>query len=243
LSPGSPAQLVTIDRIRFAEKAWPRRFLHEERVEEFTALFLEQGHTALPPEELVDDRQGGLLIADGVHRYQAALHAGMTELLATVHTVEPGVDPIAFAFRRGLERSAISSKPLTRAEKRAAIRRLLREQPQSSDRGLAQLIAVDHKTVGRIRKELEVPNLLGDGEGTFTPGPSPESQAKRLFKAFEKTYEARGLGVSDFFTGDRTGERLAGVLLDVYGDRAFERAQTFSSWLARAIESLEWDDR
>jgi hypothetical protein len=129
-------------------------------------------------------------------------------------------DPVAFAYRRALECSAISSKPLTRAEKRAAIRRLLREQPQTSDREIGRVVGVDHKTVGRLRRQLQVPNLLGDGDsGERVRWPSPESQAKKLFKAFEKTYEARGLGVADFFTGDRTGERLAGVLTDVYGEQ------------------------
>jgi hypothetical protein len=240
VSPVSPARLVKVESIRFVTEAWPRRYLDDERVDEFTALFREQGHTALPPPELVEDGSGGFLIADGVHRWQAALNGGVTEILASVHSPEPGVDPVAFAYRRGLECSAISSKPLTRAEKRTAIRRLLREQPEWSDRELGRLVGVDHKTVGRVRKQLEVPNLLGDGEpGAFRPGPSPETLAKKLFQAFEKIYEARGLGVLDFFTGDRTGERLAGVLTDVYGDRALERAQTFSGWLGQAVDALD----
>jgi hypothetical protein len=85
-----------------------------------------------------------------------------------------------------------------------------------------------------------VPDLLGDGHATgFKPGPSPESQAKKLFRAFEKTYEARGLGIADFFTGDHTGERLAGVLKDAYGERALERAQVFAEWTYRAALALE----
>jgi ParB-like chromosome segregation protein Spo0J len=87
LSPASPAQLVKLDLIRFTPHAWPRRYLDEERVEDFAALYREQGVTALPPLELVDDQHGRLLIVDGVHRWQAARKAGLEEVLATVHVL------------------------------------------------------------------------------------------------------------------------------------------------------------
>jgi len=243
VSPGSPAQLVKLKLIRFSREAWPRRYLDEERVEDFAALYREQGPNALPALELVDDGHGGLLFGDGVHRCEGGREAGLSELPASVLVPDPGVDPVSFAYRHALMRSTVSSKPLNRAEKRAAIRRLLREQPNSSDRETARLVGVDHKTVGRLRQELEVPNLLGDGTvATVRLGPSPEAVAKRLFRAFEKSYEARGLGVADFFTGDRTGKRLAGVLETVYGERALERARTFSEWLDGAVEVLEAEE-
>jgi ParB-like chromosome segregation protein Spo0J len=87
VSPVSPAQLVKLELIRFVPEAWPRRYLDEERVEDFAALYREQGPTALPPLELVDHRHGRLLIADGVHRWQAARKAGLGEVLATVHVL------------------------------------------------------------------------------------------------------------------------------------------------------------
>jgi ParB-like chromosome segregation protein Spo0J len=82
--PGSTGQ-ARRDSLR--AKAWPRRYIDEERVEDFAALYREQGHTALPPLELVNDGHGRLLIADGVHRWQAARKAGLTEVLATVHVL------------------------------------------------------------------------------------------------------------------------------------------------------------
>jgi hypothetical protein len=209
MSPVTPVQAIEVSKIRFVQEAWPRRYRDEERVGDFAALYLQEGATGLPPLELVDEGNGRFLIADGVHRCEAARQAGLTHVLATLHIPASGADPAAVAYRRALECSAISSKPLTRAEKRAAIRRLLREQPEWSDRELARLVGVDHKTVGRVRKQLEVPTLLGDGEPpAFRAGPSPESLAKKLFQAFERTYEARGLGVLDFFTGDRTLEGI-----------------------------------
>src|SRR5437867_1669606 len=125
------------------------------------------------------------------------------------------MNPVQIAYENALKRAAFSSKPLTRSEKQAAIRRLITDRPNASDREIARMVGVDHKTVGRIRM----------GETTQQTAswpriPSPEAVAKRLFRAFEKTYEARGLGIADWFTGDRTGERLAGVLGDVYGEQA-----------------------
>jgi ParB-like chromosome segregation protein Spo0J len=243
VSPVTPAQLVDLDKIRFEQQAWPRRFLDVERVEDFAVLFEEQGVTALPPLELVDDGAGRFLIADGVHRREAARQAGLTEVLAGVHAPEPALDPITVAYLRALACSAISSKPLTRAERWAAIRKLIRAQPNSSDREIARLVACDHKTVARQRQRLRIPDLLGDGAATAIElGPSPEAVAKQLFKAFEKAYEARGLGVLDLFAGDRTGQRLAGVLTDVYGDQALARARTFSGWLDQAVDSLEAEE-
>jgi hypothetical protein len=88
--------------------------------------------------------------------------------------------------------------------------------------------------VGRIRRE----GLPAEGEA-WPRSLSPETVAKRLFRGFEKAYEGRGLGIADFFSGDRTGERLAAVLEDVYGERALERAQRFQAWIEQAIEVLE----
>jgi hypothetical protein len=230
---------IPLANTRFNARAWPREYLDAARVEEFAALYAVDGVAALPPIELIADGEGRFLIADGMHRREAARKAGLRELPAVV-LPSTGLDPIAATYLHGLQRSAVSSLPLTRREKRAAIRRLLREQPEASDREIGRPVGVDHKTVGGVRRRLQAPTLLGDGEpGEYVPGPSPESQAKKLFKAFEKAYEARGLGIADFFTGDRTGERLARVLRDVYGERALERAQTFAGWLDNAVAAFE----
>jgi hypothetical protein len=228
------ATQVALSTIRFVSSAWPREQLDSERVEDFEALYRAEGAGALPPLELIGDGSGGFILADGVHRSEAARAAGLQTLPAFVLTLDPTDDPVGFAYLRALECSAISAKPLSRAEKQAAIRRLIVDQPAASDREIARLVGVDHKTVGRIRRG----GLPVDGEA-WPKTQSPESVAKRLFKGFEKAYEARGLGIADFFSGDRTGERLAAVLEDIYGERALERAQRFQAWIEQAIEVLE----
>jgi hypothetical protein len=233
---GSPLASIPLGQIRFSADAWPRAFLDSERVDDFTALYLEQGPAALPAPELVPDGSGGYLIGDGVHRIEAAGDAGLQAIPSRLLAVPVGVSPVEFAYLHALGRSAISSKPLSRAEKQEAIRRLLQLRPEDSDRAIALLVGVDHKTVGRIRRGDSPTTRRSDD---WAPGPTPEAVAKRLFSAFEKAYEARGLGIADFFAGDRTGERLARVLVDVYGDKALKKAEQFCEWLDRAVQALE----
>jgi hypothetical protein len=229
------APRVPLSGIRFFRDAWPREYLDPERVEDFAALYREHGPDALPAIDLLDDGRGGFLILDGVHRIEAAKAAGLEALPARVFQPPAGVDLVKFTYYEALRVSAFSAKPLTRAEKQKAIRKILAELPNASDREIARLVGVDHKTVGRLRRGAQ-PAVHGPG---WTPGPSPAAVAKRLFQGFEKAYQARGLGISDFFTGDRTGERLAGVLRDVYGDRAAEKARLFRQWLDDAVRALK----
>jgi hypothetical protein len=232
---GQNVRRVKLAAIRFNKSAWPRECLDDERVEDFTELYREQGVEALPALELVPDGGAGYLIGDGVHRWMAAREAGLDEVSAVLVVPPNDIDPAAFAYLHALYCSAISSKPLTRSEKQAAIRCLMTNWPEMSDREVARRVGVDHKTVGRVRRG----DSPAERDSGYSPGPSPENIAKRLFKAFEKAYEARGLGIADFFAGDRTGERLAVVFDDVYGERALERAQMFRSWIEQAISALE----
>ena len=40
---------VPLQRIRFVARAWPRRYSDPERIEDFAALYREEGFAALPP--------------------------------------------------------------------------------------------------------------------------------------------------------------------------------------------------
>lgn len=235
----SPATVeIPLAQIRFLEDAWPRLYIDEERVEDFAALYKEQGPDALPPLELVPYGPSRYLLGDGVHRHTAAGRVGLTSLPACLVPPAADLDPVEFTYRYALERSAISALPLTRAEKQRAVRRLLEANPQASDREIGRLVGVDHKTVGRVRRGISPRAGMPD----LPLGPAPEAVAKKLFRAFEKAYEARGLGIADFFAGDRTGERLAGVLVDVYGEQALEKTRQFRGWLEQAAAALENDD-
>ena len=149
---------VPLQRIRFVARAWPRRYSDPERIEDFAALYREEGFAALPPPELIADGHGRWLIGDGVHRIEAARKLKLEAIPARLVGTAPDVDPVELAFLYALGRSAASAKPLTRAEKQAAVRRLLAALPAASDRG--------DRPAGRGR-----PQDGRGGSGGVTPQP------------------------------------------------------------------------
>ncbi|MGH2965988.1 MAG: hypothetical protein ACRDMH_11485 [Solirubrobacterales bacterium] len=235
-SPAGPMPYVGLDQIRCEPSAWPRSRLDRERVGEFVGLYGAEGLGALPPLELVDDGEGGYVLADGWHRRAALQEFEVDQVPALIVPRDQAEDPIDAAYRHALVRSAVASKPLTRAEKRAAIQRLLAERPEDSDRAIARLVGVDHKTVGRVREWGNSPPEGGSGPA-YVP---PEQAAKRLLRGFEKARQARGLGFADWLRGgDRAGQRFAGVLEELYGEEAADRARLFIGWLDEAATYLD----
>jgi hypothetical protein len=91
------------------------------------------------------------ILADGFHRVQAASAAGLTELEADVRQ---GVLRDAIFYSLGANRR--HGVHLTRADKRIAIERLLRDEEWStwSDRKIAETVGVNHETVRAQRKRL-----------------------------------------------------------------------------------------
>jgi hypothetical protein len=240
LAAGCPVGLLDLTDIRFDRSAWPRVDVDRERVEEFYALFEAEGETALPPVEVISDPNGGFVLADGWHRLTALNALGVGRVRAVVVPSANGSDAVMAAFERALVRSAISAKPLSRAEKQAAVIRLIEIRPTASDREIGRLAGVDHKTVGRLRARGIAPPPEQQRPRT---APSPELAARKLLEAFERIREARGLGLVDWCRGgDRTGHRVADALVDAYGEDAVARAQLCIGWLEQAVEVLQHDD-
>jgi hypothetical protein len=76
----------------------------------------------------------------------------------------------------------------TRAEKRAAIERMLRAGPARSDRAIASVVGVDHKTIAAVRKDMlggetetplsgQIPHNGGSGETHSAEIPQPGKSA------------------------------------------------------------------
>lgn len=239
MSPGQLSRIRFTD-LRWLEEAWPREALDEERVGEFRALYEAEGPEALPPIEVVHASQlGGYLVTDGWHRSAALGDLDCDEAIAMVLATPAGQLPKSFAYQRGLECSAKASKPLTRHEKQVAIDRLVQELPTQSDRGIARIVGVDHKTVARIRERGISPLA---SERSHRP-PDPATRARRLLQAFERAYETRGLGVADFFLGERSGERFASIFVETYGEDAMSWALRMREWLDAAIEALPGEEQ
>jgi hypothetical protein len=234
-------EMISLDLIRLDEAVWPRSSFDHGRIEEFTALYAAEGLEALPPAVVVADGAGRYLLCDGHHRV-AALYALDAQAAATrTEGLPPGLTPEQFAFEYAVASAARTAKPLTRGERNCAVDRLLDERPDLSDRRIADVCGVSHQTVGRRRTaRSNGPSLVdrADTEGAFRRTSEREA-AERLLKALEKMWEARGLGVGDFFAGrDRTGERLAEVLHDSFGEAAVKRAGRYQTWISDAIAAL-----
>jgi len=234
-SDGSGAR-VPLASLGFDPRAWPRQRVDRERVAQFASLYQEGGIDALPPIEAVDDGSGPLL-SDGVTRVHAALAADLSELRAEIVPVPEGEDPVTFAYLRAVRAATGGHKELTRAERAAGIRRLT-QQTDLTDAVIADLFGVSRTTVWRHRSGSANETRAEDAGEQYYAKTAASDIAKRLFRGIEKVYEARGLGLWDALTGDHTGERLARVLGDAYGDEALERALRFRAWFDVAIEAL-----
>jgi hypothetical protein len=222
--------------------AWPRRGLDEERAAEFMNLYAEEGVDALPPIQVVAASDRQFLIADGWHRATAQLRLGVDPIRAVVIDPPPGRAPEDVAYERALHTAARASKPLSRAEKRTAIARLIEERSQASDREIARLVGVDHKTVGAIRRQLgsspEAPGAEDGGPGEhYLVRLAAGEIARRLVRDTQRLWDARGLG--EMMLGDRIGAHLANALVDEHDEGARDWALRIQAWATAAIAQLD----
>lgn len=225
-----------------ARRGWPRARLDEERADLFAELYGEPegGPNALPPIELVPAGNGAYLIADGWHRVHGAVRAGVTELPACVLAVQPGQDPLTFAYDRALETSATSDKPLTNGEKRAAVERLIDERPQWSSREIAALTGTSHTFVNKLRRGLETDSTARHSGTTHGRTASAGEMAKRLVSGLASMWERKGLFEGSGKRADaKMGHRLAVALRERHGDDAPAWARRFAEWSANALDELE----
>ena len=90
-------------------------------------------------------------LGDGFHRVEAARKIGREPIEAEVLDGD-----VRQAILHGIGSNASHGLRRTQADKRRAVERLLRDEEWSkwSDRQIAKVVKVDHKTVGKIRREL-----------------------------------------------------------------------------------------
>ncbi len=127
-------------------------------------------HPVFGPEDVAE-----VYLLDGGNRLDACEMAGIDVLDAFINPMvlsydyyyapdhpDPAfgerIDPYEFVISANIHR-----RHLTRAQKQELIEKLLREKPERSDRQTAELAKVDHKTIGKIRADLqatgEIPQL------------------------------------------------------------------------------------
>jgi ParB-like chromosome segregation protein Spo0J len=106
-------------------------------------LRLAEAEGPLPP-VLVERR--GLRVIDGIHRVMAAMLTGRDSI-----EVEYFDGAEADAFLRAVESNTRHGLPLSRADRHAAVERILGSHPHLSDRAIAQVAGLGARTVADIR--------------------------------------------------------------------------------------------
>jgi len=123
------------------------------------------------------DEDGNVL--DGHHRLAICKKHGIEDYPKIVRTGWTEEQKRTHSRRMNLAR-----RQLTREQKRSLIEAELRETPSSSNRKIARLLGVDHKTVASLRTKLaaggEIPHVStvsgGDGKTYGLPSSSGERQ-------------------------------------------------------------------
>jgi ParB-like nuclease domain len=136
----------------------------------------------------------GEKILDGRNRYRACIAAGYKPYGHDFRKL-PAVDPVAYVISANIHR-----RHLTAEQKRDLITKLLKADPEKSDREIGRLTKTDNKTVASVRAEQErreeIPHVSTrtDTKGRKQPAKKKTSAAKkaeRNRKAREKRAEGR----------------------------------------------------
>jgi ParB-like chromosome segregation protein Spo0J len=232
------SETVTVPWISlvFDREVWPRDQSDLDRVEMFKGLIEAGEH--VPPPEVVDVGGGRWLIADGVHRLAAHQGLGHDDVEVIVVARRPDETPHQAAYRRALETATRSALPLTTAERRRAVERLLDERPDLSHRAIAKLVGVAHQTVDRWAVE----RGRADAEDASTEA-VPERRvtvddvARRLVRYTDQLNDARGF--LDLVADGRMGKHLAKAFTAKFGDNAPAQAKRCAEWFAAAARRLD----
>jgi ParB-like chromosome segregation protein Spo0J len=232
-------QRIALALIRLEASVWPRKGFDHDRVDDFAELYKAQELEVLPPVVIIHDGAGQYLVCDGHHRIAALHKLGADAALTVTEALPSDQSPEQYAFEYAVQTAAHAAKPLTRAERNAAVERFLDEPTEWSDRRIADICGVSHQTVGR-RREGRSNGPAGSG-GRTNSGASRHlgdlEAAEHLIRALEKVRWV--LGLSDLFGGrNLAGERLARVLANVHGESALERAREYQHWITEAIAKL-----
>jgi hypothetical protein len=236
-------------RVRLADvyrdtAEWPRSRLVTDRVEQFVDLYGDGWVDALPPLEVVRAADGRLWLADGWHRWEA-LHEleafGIDfESEVPVVVIDPaGRIPGDVCFERGIATCLTASLPLTQAEKRCAVERLIGRNPSLSNRQIAKQVGVSPTTVGTVRRNMS--NLDIQSAAVALPVMRSESEvdkvAVRLSSYLLQLHDARDL--FDMLSPTRMGHHLAVTFDRRLGDGALSFARRAETWLHATVVQLE----
>jgi hypothetical protein len=113
------------------------------------------------------------MILDGRNRYRACLKAGVAP--APINGDKWIDDPAAYVVSANIHR-----RHLTQEHKRKLVAKLVKAQPEKSDRQIAKDAKVHHETVGAVRRDLEATG--GIRQLKKTVGADGKSRKRRVVK-------------------------------------------------------------
>lgn len=237
-----PAIDVPLEAIELDWNDYPREALDEARILEFRELLQDpESVGSLPPVELVPHpiQPGRYSAPDGWHRIHAYLDEGRLTIPAVI--LPPGTD----VFLHAVQRAAITAKPLTRAEKRAAVTRLLEAYPDWSNHRVAEAAGVSRPFVAKLRAGGNVaPEQDETGEDDAAAdvswtqrGPDP---AQRALRQLVSAY-AGGHGRTKFGFGKAVSPKTVRRYLERLDDDAYEGAVTaLRAWAEVLADEAAW---
>jgi hypothetical protein len=199
---------------------YPRIQFDEERAADFAEI-LSSGEQPFPPVQLTRESgdDGRVVVLDGVHRIIASILASTPvpyELVATPESL----------YAESVRLSAISSKPLTRAEKRTAVLRLLKEHLEWSNRKIAELAGVSHTFVANLRDGNVATQAAGDAAYTEqSRKPTHIERSVRSLLAATDVGEGRGL-----LGRDRRVQTVRAILEEYREEDRSEVAAILGDW-------------
>jgi hypothetical protein len=222
---------VSLSRAERDPSFWPRRRLSESRVREFREIYQHHGREGIDPLVVAPRDTGGMhLVLDGWHRIAAAEELGWADLPAVVRPVASDQEAYEVAVRL----SSRGPRPMSWAEKRDAVDRLLEIDPRRPDRAIAEIAGVSHPFVAERRRML---GKLREERGPRVP--TPDRYALSLMKAGHAMYETwrQGSAVEpggetpDNAVGGELAITLAGAAEKCFGGQA-------EIWLERLEEYM-----
>jgi hypothetical protein len=158
-------RVLPLSAICADEQAQPRAALEEDRVAEYVEAMMRVDK--FPPPVVFQDKQKRYWLADGFHRYHAAVRLKRKAIECIVHPGE-----LRDAILYSSSANATHGLPRSNADKRRAVTKLLNDEEWGkwSDRDIGRRCNVTHDLVGKVRAELTLPDTgdVASMERTFT---------------------------------------------------------------------------
>jgi hypothetical protein len=168
---------------------------------EFDALVADiKAHGLAERIDLLDGK-----ILDGRNRYRACLKAGVEprferHVTGAKTCCGPALNPVGYVISKNIHR-----RHLTAEQKRELIAKLIKAQPEKSNRQIAKTAKVDDKTVGAVRRELEstaeIPQLEktvgADGKARKQRAEKKTTPAKPILSQVQRELEAKQAHINE----------------------------------------------